>query len=61
MIRFYYVPVSVESIGLNLKREMLDDMEVFTTYENPLQNSVNRFVKRAFDVVFSLFFLIPVP
>ena len=41
VIRFFYVPVSVESIGLNLKREMLDDMEIFTTYENPLQNSVN--------------------
>lgn len=59
MIRFFYVPVSVESIGLNLKREMLDDMEVFTTYENPLQNSVNRFVKRTFDIILSLFFLIP--
>lgn len=59
VIRFYYVPVSVESIGLGLKREMLDDMEIFTTYENPLQNSVNRFVKRAFDIVFSVFFLIP--
>jgi len=54
VIRFYYVPVSVESIGLNLKREMLDDMEVFTTYENPLQNSVNRTVKRLFDIVLSL-------
>ena len=59
VIRFYYVPVSVESIGLNLKREMLDDMEVFTTYENPLQNSVNRFIKRLFDVILSLLFLIP--
>ena len=44
MVRFYYVPVSVETIGLNLKREMLDDIEIFTTYENPLQNSVNRFI-----------------
>ena len=59
VIRFYYVPVSVESIGLNLKREMLDDMEIFTTYENPLQNSVNRLIKRLFDVIFSLMFLIP--
>lgn len=59
VVRFYYVPVSVESIGLNLKREMLDDMEVFTTYENPLQNSVNRAVKRTFDIVMSLVFLIP--
>ena len=58
VIRFYYVPVSVESIGLNLKREMLDDMEVFTTYELPLQNPVNKFIKRTFDIVCSLIFLI---
>jgi len=59
VIRFYYVPVSVESIGLNLKRELIDDMEIYTTYENPLQNSVNKVIKRAFDIVMSLFFLIP--
>lgn len=59
LIRFYYVPVSVESIGLSLKREMLDDMEVFTTYENPLQNPVNRLIKRLFDVILSILFLIP--
>ncbi len=56
---FFYVPVSVETIGLNLKREMLDDMEVFTTYENPLQNSVNKTIKRLFDIVCSILFLIP--
>ena len=59
VIRFYYVPVSVETIGLNLKRELMDDMEVYTTYENPLQNSVNRAIKRLFDIVFSIFALIP--
>ena len=59
VIRFFYVPVSVETLGLNLKREMLDDMEVFTTYENPLQNSVNRAVKRIFDIVVALLALIP--
>ena len=59
VVRFFYVPVSVESIGLNLKREFLDDIEIYATYENPLQNSVNRFVKRAFDIVLSLVFMIP--
>ena len=59
VIRFYYVPVSVESLGLNLKREMLDDVEFFTTHENPLENPINRFFKRAFDITFSLLFLIP--
>ena len=59
VIRFYYVPVSVESLGMNLKREMLDDMEVYTTYEIPLANPVNKAIKRAFDIVASLVFLIP--
>ena len=59
VVRFFYVPVSVETIGLNLKRELLDDMEVYTTYENPLQNSVNRVIKRLFDICFSIIFLIP--
>ena len=59
VIRFFYVPVSVETIGLNLKREMLDDMEIYTTYDNPLQNSVNKAVKRVFDIVLSIVFLIP--
>lgn len=59
MVRFYYVPVSVESLGLNLKRELMDDIEVYTTYENPLENPGNRMIKRTFDIVFSLVFLLP--
>ena len=59
VIRFYYVPVSVESLGINLKREMLDDMEVYTTYEIPLASPVNKAIKRAFDIAASLVFLIP--
>ena len=54
VVRFYYVPVSVETLGIDLKRELLDDMEIFTTYENPLMNPVNKVVKRAFDIVLSL-------
>ena len=54
LVRFYYVPVSVESICLNLKRELMDDIEVFTTYENPLQSPVNRLVKRLFDIMLSI-------
>ena len=59
LVRFYYVPISVESLGLSLKREALDDIEVFTTYENPLQNSVNRAEKRAFDLLMAMIFMIP--
>ena len=62
VVRFYYVPVSVETLGIDLKREMLDDIEIFTTHENPLTNPVNKIIKRAFDVVVSfitLLFLLP--
>jgi len=59
MVRFYYVPISTELLGLNLKRELLDDMDVYTAYENPLQNPINRFEKRLFDIVLALVFLIP--
>ena len=51
--RFYYVPISVETIGLPLKREFVDDIEVFATYENPLVNPVNKTIKRVFDIIFS--------
>ena len=51
--RFYYVPVSVETIGLPLKRESLDDIEIYSTYDNPLQNPVNKLIKRLFDIVVS--------
>ena len=57
-IHFFYVPLSVESIGLKLNRELLEDIEVFTTYKNPLQNPLNKFVKRSFDIVASLAFLL---
>jgi putative colanic acid biosynthesis UDP-glucose lipid carrier transferase len=59
VIRFYFVPVSVETLGINLKRELLDDMEVYTTYEIPLAVPLNKLIKRTFDIVLSLVFLIP--
>lgn len=58
VIHFYYVPVSVESMGIPLKRELLDDMEVYTTFIIPLQIPTNKIMKRAFDLVFSLIALL---
>lgn len=53
VISFFFVPVSVETLGLNLKREFLEDIEVFTTMESPLQQPWNKIVKRAFDIILS--------
>ena len=58
MIRFYFLPVSVEQIGIRLKRELFDDMELFTTHEIPLENPVNMVLKRLFDIVLSVIVLI---
>lgn len=58
LIRFYYIPLSVESLGLNLKSEFLDDIEIFTTFENPVSNSVNTVIKRISDIFMSIIFLI---
>ena len=59
VIRFYFVPMSVETLGIDLKREFLDDIEIFTTHDNPLANPLNKFIKRTFDIVMSILFLIP--
>lgn len=59
VIRFFYIPVSVETLGINLKPELLNEMEVYASYENPLQNIGNRVIKRLFDIVMSIMFLIP--
>jgi len=54
VIRFYYVPIEMEDFGLNLKREQLDDMEIFTPFQEPLLKLGNRILKRCFDIVFAL-------
>ena len=60
MVRFYYVPPSVERLGLSLRREFIEEMEVYTTYEIPLENPVNKLKKRIFDIVLSILVLLVV-
>ena len=52
--KFFYIPVSVESIGINFQREFINDIEVYTTHESPLDNVMNKMLKRAFDIVVAL-------
>ena len=58
VVRFYFVPMSVEALGIDLKRELLDDMEVFTTYESPLDSPLNMLIKRLFDTVLAILALL---
>ena len=56
MVKFYYVPPVEET--LNLQPVFIDDIEVMTPYISPLDDSLNRFLKRLFDIVTSIVALV---
>lgn len=58
LVKFFYVPVLSESIPLNFQREFITDIEVLTTHESPLEDPLNRLVKRVCDIVISAVFLL---
>ena len=58
VIRFYYVPPSVERLGMRLKREFYEDIELFTNHDIPMENSANMALKRLFDIVVSFVALV---
>ena len=57
MSKFYYLPTAEEK--LNLQPIPIDDIGVMTTYTSPLEEPLNRLLKRLFDIVFSILCLIP--
>ena len=57
MIKFYYVPIAEEK--LNLQSVLIDDIEVLATYSSPLEEPLNRLLKRVADILLSILFLIP--
>jgi putative colanic acid biosynthesis UDP-glucose lipid carrier transferase len=57
MAKFYYLPIEEEK--LNLQPILIDDIGVMTTYTSPLEEPLNRLLKRLFDIVFSILCLIP--
>lgn len=57
VVKFYYVPMAEET--LNLQPALFDEQQVFTTYTSPLEDPLNKMVKRLSDIVMSLLFLIP--
>ncbi len=57
MSKFYYLPTAEEK--LNLQPIPIDDIGVMTTYTSPLEEPLNRLLKRIFDIVFSILCLIP--
>ena len=56
MIKFYYVATAEER--LNMQPVQMDDLEVMGTYSSPLEDPLNRLLKRLLDIVFSFLCLI---
>lgn len=57
MIKFYYVATAEEK--LNLQPVQMDDLEVMGTYSSPLEDPLNRLLKRLADILLSAIFLAP--
>jgi putative colanic acid biosynthesis UDP-glucose lipid carrier transferase len=55
-IKFYYVPLAEEN--LHLEPVMLDGQEIFTAYKSPLENPLQRLLKRFSDIIISVLCLL---
>ena len=55
VIHFYYVPRQFGNYRLQLKSELIGNIEVMTNLKEPLLDPTNKFIKRAFDIVLSFF------
>ena len=53
-IHFFYVPRQFGNYLLQLKTERIGNVEVMTNHEESLLDPKNKFIKRAFDICFSL-------
>ncbi len=58
VIHFYYVPRIARNIRLSLKPMQVGDTIVYTSHYNALEPLHHRFIKRAFDIFFSIVALI---
>lgn len=58
VIHFHYVPRIFGNIQLALRPEIFGNMVIYTNHREPLNDVNNRFIKRAFDILFSGFVLL---
>ena len=52
VVKFFYVPLSEESV--RLEPVMMDDQELYAAYVTPLDDSLNKLLKRVFDIVIAV-------
>ena len=57
LIRFYYIP-AINVFKGNMSISFMEDIPVIARREEPLRKGKNKFIKRVFDIIFSLCVLI---
>lgn len=60
MIRFYIVPEFYRNVKKSMVMEVIESIPLLTTRREPLQSMYNRFLKRAFDLLFSTMVLVTI-
>ena len=60
MIRFYIIPEFYRNIKKSMILEVMESVPLLTIRTEPLQSPYNRFIKRCFDIVFSILVLLTV-
>jgi putative colanic acid biosynthesis UDP-glucose lipid carrier transferase len=58
MIRFYIIPDFYRDIKKTMVLDMMDSVPLLTIRTEPLQSPYNRFLKRTFDIAFSVLVLV---
>jgi putative colanic acid biosynthesis UDP-glucose lipid carrier transferase len=58
MIRFYLIPEFSRYVKKRLDLDMIESIPIMAIRSEPLQYTHNQIIKRLFDILFSLFFLI---
>lgn len=57
VVHFYYIPAISQKIGHTFRLEAVGETMVFANHVEPLMKPLNKFIKRFFDIVMSLFVL----
>lgn len=60
MIRFYIVPEFYRNVKKSMVMEVIESIPLLTIRREPLQSMYNRFLKRAFDLLFSTMVLVTI-
>ena len=60
MIRFYIIPEFYRNIKKSMILEVMESIPLLTIRTEPLQSTYNRYIKRCFDILFSLAVLLTV-